>query len=100
MHKVRSGKTEMNAAPVCVDCSLDNQVHLAYIALAQKGNLRTYRPFDADLILASGSQSLRLGEMHDTACPPSASFSFEAGGNTGCMNPDCIFIPWSRPSFQ
>jgi hypothetical protein len=55
MHKVRSGKTETNAAPVCVACFLDNQVHLAYIALAQKGNLRTYRTFYADLILASGS---------------------------------------------
>ena len=51
MHKVRSGKPEMNATAACVTCSLDNQVHLTYIALAQKGNPRTYRTFDADLIL-------------------------------------------------
>ena len=24
----------------------------------------------------------------------------EAGGDTGCMDPDCIFIPWPRRGFQ
>jgi hypothetical protein len=69
MHKVRSGKTKTNATAACVACSLDKQVHLAYIAFAQKGNLRTYRTFGADLML-----------------------------DAGCMNPDCIFIqkPVSR----